>query len=531
MNAVIYARYSSHNQTEQSIEGQLHDNYEWAKKQGVTVIGEYIDRALTGTKDSRPSFQRMIEDASRKKFQMVIVWKLDRFARNRYDSAVYKARLKKHGVKVVSVMENITDSPEGIILEGLLESMAEYYSANLSENTKRGKRETAMKGNWNGGHPPFGYKLENRKLVADEKNAEIVRYSFDQYAAGVSKSALIAELERKGVKTYYGRPLTLASFNSVLRNTAYIGKSTFKGEVVEGLSEQIVDEKVFWKVQEQIKRRSHAPAASKATVDYLLSGKAFCGICGAPMVGICGTSKSARRYYYYRCSHRKHPYHCTKKNERKEIVERFVVEQTLKYVLTPDQTQRIAEAVVLEYKKEFSDTRINELKAAVKKIENELEKLVDTLIDAPKVAHKRIYDRMESLELQKADMQENLTRLVVANGIELTERDVAAWIEQFRNGDVSDPDFCRRVIDVFVNSVYLYDDRTVIFYNMRGDKQLSFDEVKKAPDSPSRAFQECSYLNTVACVKVSKYEHYDHWYVFVSGVLGLVVTKTKRESY
>ena len=132
MNAVIYARYSSANQTEQSIEGQLHDNYAWAKQHGITVIGEYIDRALTGTKDQRPDFQRMIEDASRKQFEMVIVWKLDRFARNRYDSAIYKARLKKHGVKVVSAMENITDSPEGIILEGLLESMAEYYSANLS---------------------------------------------------------------------------------------------------------------------------------------------------------------------------------------------------------------------------------------------------------------------------------------------------------------------------------------------------------------------------------------------------------------
>ena len=161
------------------------------------MIGEYIDRALTGTKDSRPDFQRMIADAANEQFEMVIVWKLDRFARNRYDSAVYKAKLKKHGVRVVSVMERITDSPEGIILEGLLESMAEYYSANLSENTKRGKRETALKGHWNGGHPPFGYRLQDHKLVADEKTAPTVKYIFEQYAAGVSKQDLIAELERK----------------------------------------------------------------------------------------------------------------------------------------------------------------------------------------------------------------------------------------------------------------------------------------------------------------------------------------------
>lgn len=146
MNAVIYARYSSHGQTEQSIEGQLRDNYAWAKQQGVIVVGEYIDRALTGTKDQRPDFQRMIADAAKKQFELVIVWKLDRFARNRYDSAIYKAKLKKYGVKVVSVKENITDSPEGIILEGLLESMAEYYSANLSQNVRRGLRRASRRG-------------------------------------------------------------------------------------------------------------------------------------------------------------------------------------------------------------------------------------------------------------------------------------------------------------------------------------------------------------------------------------------------
>lgn len=525
MNAVIYARYSSQNQTEQSIEGQLRDNYEWAKKQGVTVIEEYIDRALTGTKDNRPEFQRMIADAASKKFQIVIVWKLDRFARNRYDSAVYKARLKKCGVKVVSVMENITDSPEGIILEGLLEAMAEYYSANLSENTKRGLRESALKGYWTGGHVPFGYKLENRKLVADEKRAPIVRYIFEQYAAGVAKADLISELEAKGVRTYYGQPLTFSSFNSVLRNRLYTGYYAYNGEVIDGVAEQLISDDLYWKTQEQIKARSRAPATRKARVEYLLSGKAFCGLCGEPMVGIGGTSRSKKLYHYYRCSHRKHPFRCEKKNEKKEEIERFVVEQTLKHILTPDQIDRISKAVVIEYKKDFSHTRVDELKIAISNIEKELEKLVDTLIDAPKIAHKRIYERMESLELQKADMQENLSRLSIASGIKLTEKEVAAWINQFRNGDVDDIEFCRRVIDTFVNSVYMYDDRIVVFYNIRSGKKLSFDEVKTAPDNASEAAERCSYLNTFTSPRVTKYEHY---YVFVSGVLGLVVMKPTK---
>ena len=175
MNAVIYARYSSHGQTEQSIEGQLRDNYAWAKQQGISVVGEYVDRARSGTKDTRPDFQRMIEDAAKKQFEMVIVWKLDRFARNRYDSAIYKARLKKFGVRVVSVKEAITDSPEGIILEGLLESMAEYYSANLAQNVRRGLRESIAKGNFCGGNIPYGYRVENKKLVIDDRTIHLWR--------------------------------------------------------------------------------------------------------------------------------------------------------------------------------------------------------------------------------------------------------------------------------------------------------------------------------------------------------------------
>lgn len=188
--AVIYARYSSHNQSEQSIEEQLHDNYAWAKANNVTVIGEYIDRAMTGTKDTRPDFQRMIDDAAKHQFQLVIVWKLDRFARNRYDSAIYKAKLKKHGVRVVSVCENITDSHEGIILEGLLESMAEYYLANLSKNIKRGLRESAANGTFCGGHIPYGYRVQDKRLVADEKTAPAIRYLFDEYANGTKRLPL-----------------------------------------------------------------------------------------------------------------------------------------------------------------------------------------------------------------------------------------------------------------------------------------------------------------------------------------------------
>lgn len=143
MNVVIYARYSSHSQTEQSIEGQLHTCYEYAKNNGYLVVGEYIDRAQSGTTDSRAEFQRMIADSDKHTFEGVLVYQLDRFARNRYDSAINKAKLKKNGVRVISARENISDDASGILVEGVLESMAEYYSAELSQKIRRGMRIAA----------------------------------------------------------------------------------------------------------------------------------------------------------------------------------------------------------------------------------------------------------------------------------------------------------------------------------------------------------------------------------------------------
>ena len=137
MNAVVYARYSSHKQGAQSIEGQLASAYKYAGEHGYTIIHEYIDRAQSGTTDNRLEFQRMISDSDKHTFEGVLVYQLDRFARNRYDSAINKSKLKKNGVRVISAKENIADDPSGILVEGVLESMAEYYSAELSQKIHR----------------------------------------------------------------------------------------------------------------------------------------------------------------------------------------------------------------------------------------------------------------------------------------------------------------------------------------------------------------------------------------------------------
>ena len=179
MNVVIYARFSSHSQTEQSIEGQLKVCYEYAQAHQYTVTGEYIDRAQSGTSDNRTDFQRMIQDSEKHAFQGVLVYQLDRFARNRYDSAIYKAKLKKNGVRVLSARENITEDASGILIEGVLESMAEYYSAELSQKINRGRKINASKCLSNGSNPGLGYKVDkDRRFYVDEDEAKIVREIF-----------------------------------------------------------------------------------------------------------------------------------------------------------------------------------------------------------------------------------------------------------------------------------------------------------------------------------------------------------------
>lgn len=316
-NAAIYARYSSHGQQEQSIDGQLCDCYAFAERQGYTIVGEYIDRALTGRNDDRPDFQRMLADARKKQFQCIIVWKLDRFARNRYDSAVHKAELKKYGVRVVSATENITDEPEGIMLEGLLESLAEYYSANLSKHVKRGMRECVLAGNYTGGIPPYGFKVENKKLVADENTAPVIWYVFEQYAKGVPKKVIIDELNKRSVLSYSGRALTINSLQNALRNPKYIGKYLYNGQEVTGGREALISEEVFNAVQNRLDAVKRAPAAGKAKQEYLLQGKAFCGNCGAPLVGESGRERHGGHYYYYACAKKKKEHTFPKKNEKK----------------------------------------------------------------------------------------------------------------------------------------------------------------------------------------------------------------------
>ena len=243
---------------------------------------EYIDRAQSARSDRRVEFQQMIADSKKKKFQAVIVHKLDRFSRDRYDHAIYRKKLRDNGVSLISVLENLDDSPESIILESVLEGVSEYYSKNLARETRKGLKEIALKAKFTGGCPPFGFDVdENNNYIINKREAEAVRKIFNACLNCVGYDQLLIEFDRQGLRTKFGKPFSKTSFNAILKNRKYIGDYIYYPEgsarekksqpiVLEGALPQIVDKSVFWEVQKIMEKRKHTGRV-KAIEPYLLS--------------------------------------------------------------------------------------------------------------------------------------------------------------------------------------------------------------------------------------------------------------------
>ena len=360
-----YARYSSHSQTEQSIEGQLQVCYEFAKRNGYKVIGEYIDRALTGTTDARPEFQRMIEDSAKRQFQAVLVYQLDRFARNRYDSATYKAKLKKNGVRVLSARENISDDASGVLMEAVLEGMAEYYSVELAQKITRGMAINVEKCLSNGGGLSLGYSVDkDKRFIINEDEAAIVRRIYEMYTGGFAVADIIRYLNNHQIKTRLGNPYNKNSLRTILINRRYIGYYIHKGgEIPDGMP-RIIDDATFATAQEIMAKNKKAPARAKAIEDnYLLTTKLFCGECKAALTGVSGTSHTGAFHQYYQCAGHRRKSGCKKKTIKKAYLEDMVIENTIGF-LTPATIDMLARSIEEQCEKERNTDdlkRINKL--------------------------------------------------------------------------------------------------------------------------------------------------------------------------
>ena len=475
MNAVIYARYSSDNQREESIEGQLRECQSYGEKHGYSIIEHYIDRAISARTDQRPDFQRMIEDSAQRQFSVVLVWKFDRFARNKYDSVHYKRQLRKNDVSVVSVVEPIPDGPEGSLLETLLEGLNEYYSAELAVKVRRGLTENALKCKYNGGTIPFGYYVdENQYFQIDPVTASLVREIYQRYAEGETIRSIQQSMNERGVTTQQGKPFSPNSFSVMLKNRRYLGEYRYSTTVQPGGMPQIVSEGLFEQVQQRIARNRRAPACAKATEAYLLTGKLFCGLCGKPMVGENGRSHTGIKHYYYKCSAAKRKQGCTKKAVRKHLIEDLVVQQAERILQNDKLIERIADMMVEELGAE--SVLLPKLRAQLV----DTRKRLDNLLKAVEagIFNDTTQTRMAELEQQRTQLETEIAKEELAKP-QISQEDIIAWLCRFRDLDIQKESHRRILIDSFINSVYVYDDKIVLTFNYReGTETISLAQVQ-----------------------------------------------------
>ena len=478
MKAVIYARYSSDSQREESIDGQICECTEYAERNGITILGSYVDRALSARTDDRPDFQRMIRDSEKRLFDVVLVWKLDRFSRDRYDSAHYKHILKKNGVKVMSVKENISDGPEGIILESILEGYAEYYSAELSEKIQRGQTENALKCKTNGGTLPLGYYSDSEQnILIDPVTAAIPLEIFTRYDNGESIKEICDALNSRGLKTRNGKKFKVNGVSIILSNRKYIGEYKYRDVVTPDGIPAIIDKDMFERVQERMVKNKRAPARKKAEDEYLLTTKLFCGTCGRIMAGESGTSGTRKvKHYYYKCGGAKRHLGCTRKAIKKDWIEKVVVLQTVARVLKDEEIERIANALLKMQEQE--DTTIPAMQTQLKECEKAIENMLNAIQSG--ILTESTKGRLEQLEEQQRNLKTAILRAEIRRPKYSKER-IVNWISRFKGGNPNNRNYQRQIIDTFVNSVYVYDDKLVFTYNFKdGTETITLEEIEAA---------------------------------------------------
>jgi site-specific DNA recombinase len=459
----IYARVSSEKQAEKdlSIPAQLKALRRYALERGWEIVSEYIDEAESAKSASRPAFQEMVAAAKKKEkpFDTILVWKLSRFARNREDSIIYKSLLRKRGISVISINEKIDDTAAGRLLEGMIEVIDEFYSANLAQDTMRGMKENISRGFFNGGIVPFGCRKvkvsvngsQKTKLEPDETEAPIIKRAFQLALTGKGGKEIARVLNADGLRTRAGKLFSTTIINFWLRNPVYTGALVWnrtdrtgdkalrkpKDEMIltPNTHQELVSLTDFQRVQEILADRRpvirHPRAVSSP---YILSGLAHCSKCGSAMIG---TAAKSGKYLYYECDARfkKGKDGCTGLRFRKDMVESFVLERIRQNILTKENLTKLVHLVngeLLEtasrYEKQLEQTekqlatvgsKLTKLYLALESGKLEMDDL------APRIKELRGYQR----ELQQ--QRDSLLSSIESNEPEkLDENEVISYVNE-----------------------------------------------------------------------------------------------------
>jgi len=513
MRAFIYCRFSSHKQQELSIEGQRDICLEYAEKHKITVVGEYIDRARSARTENRADFRRLIRDASTGVVDCVLVWRYDRFFRDRAESALYRRQLEIAGVHLISVTEFIPEGSAGVITQGMIETVAEYFSAKLSEDVIRGMNKAAQ--HFQVTCPPaLGYRSgPNKEYQIDPVGAELVKRVFEWYDGGQPMAQLADQLNKEGHKTARGKPFTVSTFTTILRNKKYIGIYEYGDVCQAGAVPRIVEDELFFRVQRKMELNRHRPGAYKAEVPYLLSGKLFCGLCGSPMTGTAGTGRNKTRYYYYICNNRRAKT-CHKKNVKLDLIEEAVLQSALD-ALTDENISYIS-AEVERRCAESSDAAalLASLRMQLAEVEKQLKNIGAAI--AQGIITETTKQMLMDAEADRAALCQQIDRATVQTSLEVKAEAVACWLDGFRHGDRNDPVFRKQVFGALVHSVFVYEDYLKIIFNIdkTGVTLVPFSAVQNAGGADFSGKVKGSYLDVSGSPK-KKPSKLDGFFMFL----------------
>lgn len=465
LNVVIYARYSSEKQREASIDVQVEQCEKYADANGLTVTNKYIDRAISGQIENRPQFIQMTKDSIKDDFQAVLVYKYDRFSRDDNVARIYENELNKNNVILISVTEPIDNNPLGRFQKSVLYANNQLFVEVLRERVSEGMQKNIENGLYNGGPVAFGYKIENSRYVIDEETAPIVKQIFQDYANNRPIFEIIGELNKKGFRTYKGKEFNQNSFNTILNNKKYIGIYGKNEETSANTIPRIIDDELFESVQ---KRKIRNKRNSAATGDYILTGLLFCGNCAKQMVGKSGTSKTGALHYYYACHGKlRKKTKCNKKNIKQGLIETAVINKC-KEMLTDDNINKIVKSVEKVQKNENERPMIHYLQKREQEINNKINNIVNAISSG--VATESLPKELQRLEEEQKEVQQSIQDEKL-----LCDEIDTKYVEQFlyglRNITSNDRDAERKLIDIFVEKIFLYDDKIIMLLNPTEKKQ------------------------------------------------------------
>lgn len=476
MKAVIYARFSSSSQREASIDEQVKVCKDYAEKNNYEVVKVYSDSALTGKTDERPALKKLLTDSSKNNFNIVLVYSIDRFGRDLVQTLLNEKKLSDNNVVLISATEHFSNDPSGVFFRNIMMSYAQYYSDELSVKIKRGMDYNAEKCLYNGGGVPLGYKIgADKHFEINPETAFIVKDIYEMYANGNSISEINSYLNSQGLKTNKGVAFNKNSLHTILKNKRYLGYYIHSGREIAGGIPQIIPDELFERVQEKMNKNKKAPARARAKVEYLLTTKLFCGHCKEMMTGFSGTGKQGKTYRYYICNGTKYnPKTCDKKRVNKEYIENIVITEC-KRLLTAENIRRIAKEVVVICESERDVSNLKRLKKLLSENERKQQNAITAIMESDiESVRKALGKQIPILEKEHTEIEKMIAK-EEAPYPNLSESAIRFFLTSLKKGNINDIKYRKTLVRIFVNKIFLYDDRITITYNS-GDEPVNISD-------------------------------------------------------